>query len=393
MAPSNFSAHSVFEKLEQFKQFLQSEAAKIKIEIENYSFFESAHLYIQSRLRTTIPVLITDAEMNALSSEIEAASSQLNSFVGNSNVGHVNNAVNNINSALSRVRNFPTPLSSDDFDFAKAVSYFQATVNEAYERLNGVNQNLQKELEASKQVLTTRQNQLTELEKKITEKEVELQNLLTKQATDFENVKSVVNTSIENDRKGFTTKFNEDRSAYKTEIDTLKTESKKAFDAQLDNAATRFDGMINDLNGKLKEANKIVNIIGNVGVTGNYQRIANDHDKTADNLRFGAIGFMVVMSGLLIWSIYDLSTNGFDLYKSLVRILATKNRNLELELASIGPFIELLSEDQKTKIKIDLVSKYFGNHSNAVDDKEQTDDVSVNALDKILKTILPFVKK
>ena len=123
---------------------------------------------------------------------------------------------------------------------------------------------------------------------------------------------------------------------------------------------------------------------------------------------------MIVMSILLICSIIELSTSEFDLYKSLVRILAasvltypaiyasrestkhrnleTQNRNLELELASIGPFIELLPKEKQETIKEELVKKYFGQHTNTqLDDKDE--DVSINALEKIVKMILPFVKK
>ena len=124
---------------------------------------------------------------------------------------------------------------------------------------------------------------------------------------------------------------------------------------------------------------------------------------------------MTVMSGLLIWTIIDLSKEGFDLYKSIVRIVAatiltypaiyaskessrhrileTKNRNLELELASLGPFIELLSQDKKEKIKEDLVYRYFGNGLSEENEKESEEDVSINGLEKILKALLPLIKK
>jgi hypothetical protein len=153
-----------------------------------------------------------------------------------------------------------------------------------------------------------------------------------------------------------------------------------------------------------------------VGVTGNYQKIANQHKSSANFFRWVALGFMIVMSGLLIYSIIELSNTDFNLYKSLVRILAaavltypavyaaressrhrnleTQNRNLELELASIGPFIELLPEDKKQSIKEGLVNKYFGKSTHLEGDKkDEGDDVSISGLEKILKTILPYIKK
>ncbi|MBK1439679.1 hypothetical protein JHJ32_06765 [Parapedobacter sp. ISTM3] len=64
---------------------------------------------------------------------------------------------------------------------------------------------------------------------------------------------------------------------------------------------------------------------------------------------------------------------------------------MELELASIGPFIELLPEAKKEAIKEELVKKYFGQQASIHFDNK--DEVSINGLEKILKVILPFVKK
>lgn len=67
---------------------------------------------------------------------------------------------------------------------------------------------------------------------------------------------------------------------------------------------------------------------------------------------------------------------------------------MELELASIGPFIELLPEAKKEAIKEELVKKYFGQQVNIHSEKkDDNDEVSINGLEKILKAILPFIKK
>lgn len=171
-----------------------------------------------------------------------------------------------------------------------------------------------------------------------------------------------------------------------------------------------------ELEGKLVEAKKIVNVVGNVGVTGNFQQIANEHKKTADAWRIVAIGFMSILSGLLIYTIWDISHGQtFDWIKSLIRIGAaaalsypatyasresSKHRNLEffnrrneLELASIEPFIELLSDDKKQDIKEKLVEKYFGKNNLPNERSDVEDDVPVSVVEKIIQSILPIVKK
>ena len=126
---------------------------------------------------------------------------------------------------------------------------------------------------------------------------------------------------------------------------------------------------------------------------------------------------MLALSGLLIYTIWDISGDTFDWTKSLVRILAAAalsypatyaaresskhrklenlNRKAELELAAINPFIELLPEQKKQEIKEKLVEKYFGNNQNIISDLDEKGDenISIGTIERIVKTLLPFIKK
>ena len=416
MKPEAFKQHVVFQKLEQLKQSLQAENLSEKIGIENFTFFESVFHYIKDKLNLTNPMLVQDAELTNLAAEIEAGTSQINTFVGNNNIGHINNAINNLNSAITRTRNLPIPTSKDDYDFSKAVAHFQQTVQGAYEQLKSQNEKLKADLLDLQTDVNTKQETIKALEKQLAEKQTEIQNVLIKYNNEFETLKTNANTTVDSERKKFSDNFEADRKAFKELIDTDKDTFKKEYENQKAFFEAEAKGIVEKLEQKLAEANKIVNIVGNVGVTGNYQKIANQHKSSANFFRWVALGFMIVMSGLLIYSIIELSNTDFNLYKSLVRILAaavltypavyaaressrhrnleTQNRNLELELASIGPFIELLPDDKKQSIKEGLVNKYFGKSTHLDGDKKDDgDDVSISALEKLLKTILPYIKK
>nr|WP_294901295.1 hypothetical protein [uncultured Pedobacter sp.] len=414
MQPENFINHTVFEKLEQLKQALSTENAKEKVGIENFSFFETVYLFINDRLKLTIPILIQEAELTALASEIEAGTVQINSFLGNNNVGHITNAINNYSSALNRVRNFPMPFSKGDFDFSKVIATFQKTLEEAYKTIEADNKKLQEYLKKIQEDLLQKNTQISTLEQVLTTKEVEIQNVLNNYNTEFENIKANNSNTFEAENKKIKDSIEADRKIFKELIDTDKDSYKKEYEKQKLELETQTAEIIKSLQFKLEEAKNIVSIVGNVGVTGNYQKIAEQHKISANIFRRIALGFMVLMSGLLIYSIIELGNADFNLYKSLVRILAasvltypaiyasrestkhrnleTQNRILELELASIGPFIELLPEAKKEAIKEELVKKYFGQQASIASERKDEDDVSVNGLEKILKTILPFIK-
>jgi hypothetical protein len=414
MSPENFNSHSVFEKLNQLQDILTKNDADI-IGIENYTFFGTVHQYIIDKLRITIPLLVQDSELLNIANEIESGTNQINTFLGNKNTGHILNAVNNFHSALSRVRNLPFVISKNDFNFSKAISNFQSTIESAYQKLEDNNKKIQAELLKTQQDLSNQNTKLQDFERQLIAKETEIQNVLATYNTEFESIKVNNSNIFEAEQKRFNEEISLDRKSFKEQLNTDKEANNKIFENQKTELKEASDLVINNLNTKLEEANKIVNIVGNVGVTGNYQKIANQNNKSANFFRWVALGFMILMSILLIWSILDLSSGEFNLYKSLVRILAaavltypavyaakesnkhrnleTKNRNLELELASIGPFIELLPDDKKQQIKEELVAKYFGNQVSYTDDKNDNEDISINALEKIMKAILPFIKK
>ncbi|MBL3658292.1 hypothetical protein [Fulvivirga sediminis] len=404
MTPENFKSHQLFEKIEQLSQRLSEDEIKEKIELDKLSFFESVHQYISDRIKLTIPILVQEAEMNSLSSEIEAGLQQINAFLGNSNVGHLNNATNNFNSALNKTRNFPLPFSKNDFNFSKVIADFQKSVSDKYEHLESENEELSNTLQEFKTDLESKDKEIERLFKLVEAKESEIQNLNSNFQTEFTNIKTKATQEYETDRKTFRTEIDTDKQTFKKEIESIKKE--------IDTDTTE---LIEKLETKLAEAKSIVNVIGNVGVTGNYQIIANEHKDSANFWRWVAIFFMAVFSGLLVWTIIDLSSSGFDWTKSLIRLIAaaalsypatyaakesskhrkleTINRRSELELASINPFIEILDEDKKQNIKEKLVEKYFGNnHSDGVSESKE-EEVSIGGFEKILKAVVPLLKK
>ncbi|MCG9899084.1 MAG: hypothetical protein MH132_03705 [Hydrotalea sp.] len=405
MTPDNFRSHPVFEKLTQFYSRINEQEAKEKIDIENLYFFQSSFRYISDRLKTTIPILVQEAELSSLNNEIDAGLQQINNFLGNNNIGHINNAVNNFFSALNRVRNLPLPFAKGDYDFSKSIANFEQIVQEKYTSLEDEKNELATEIENLKADLLQKDTEINRLFKLVEAKETDIQSLNTQFQNEFSALKIKANQDIETDRNRFRQEIDSEKKIYRDEIDELK--------ATIDTDTT---DLINSLNTKLEEAKKIVNVIGNVGVTGNYQLIANEHKKAANLWRWITIAFMSAFSGLLIWTIIDLSSEGFDWLKSLIRIIAaaalsypatyaarestrhrkleTINRTAELELASLSPFIELMPETKQQAIREKLVDKYFGNGSSDTITKTSEDEsVSIGGLEKILKAVSSLLNK
>jgi prefoldin subunit 5 len=398
MTSENFDNHTIFDRLNSLKEILENDEVKEKIDLEKLSYFQTVFSYINQRVKLTIPDLVQQTELDSLSTELDAGISQLNSFSGNSNALHLTNATNNFIAAINRIKNFPIPVAKADFNFSRKIAEFEKIVKSKYKSLEKEKDELQTEITNFKTDLTTKETKIQRLLKLIEGKESEIQNLNSTFQTDFNNIKSEHNQNFENDKK-----------TYRAEIDKSKEQFRKEIDDLKNSIDTDTSTLVSKLKTKHSEAKKLVNLIGNVGVTGNYQNIANSHKKSANFWRLAAIVFMSIFSILLVWTIIDLSSEGFNWTKSLIRLIAaaalsypatyaaresskhrkleTINRNAELELASINPFIEGLADDKKQIIKEKLVEKYFGNNRNNdfLDTKEE--GLSIPAFEKLLNAI------
>ncbi|MBK9222415.1 MAG: hypothetical protein IPO16_09880 [Saprospiraceae bacterium] len=77
----------------------------------------------------------------------------------------------------NRIKNFPYPLSKDDFDFSKSIANFQKTVKSSYENLEASKTKLQEDLKLAQDDLALKQTQITALEKTLADKQTEIQNV------------------------------------------------------------------------------------------------------------------------------------------------------------------------------------------------------------------------
>lgn len=393
MTATEFLAHPVHLKTEQLLNRINEKEATEKLETDKIDFFKTACKYLLDRLKVSIPSLLSIAELDSVATEYENALTQINSYIGNDNIGHVNNAVNNINSALPYIKNFPILNLQGDFEFSKIISQFQKTVLDKQNQTEAKRTELETKIDTLSSDLANKQAELTQLTTKIELKEKELETIIANFQSQFEISNIAFTKSVSEDRENFRTEINSDREKIKTDTDEI----------------------IKDLERKLNDATKLVNVIGNVGVTGNYQIIANEHKKTANNWRNIATIFMCILSALLIYSIWKIGDINYDWHKAIIRIIASAiliypaayasresgkhrklenlNRKLELELSSISPFIEILDETKKQEVKAKLVEKYFGNNYSTEEHDNKSELISANMLETIVKLVTSITKK
>lgn len=296
-----------------------------------------------------------------------------------------------ISNACIRVNQFPTyPHESEELGWI--IEDFKNKLLSLEKLIDNEKSDFVKIISELKNNGKIEKQKLTDLETQISQREAALKLLTEGFQKEAEAVKSTA------------------KIQFKEVVEELRKEiklEKEKIDGEIEFASE-------DIQTKLVDVQALVGAIGNVGATGNYQKIANQHKIEADRLRNYSIGILLVLSIILVYCIWDIKDPGVEWHKIAIRVFSvsiliypavycaresskhreqeTINRKAELELASISPFIANLDDDVQQKIKEKLADKYFGNPLKANDSNEKTDLVPITAFEKITDQLVKVLK-
>lgn len=386
-----FQQHPVHEVLDQLEAVLNQ---KLKHPLDgatpdHLDRLKQSVSFIRQRLEIASPVLNSAARLNGIIKGLQNALTEVNSFVANGNAAHLANASNQVDGPIAAAATLPSlPGESTSVKATDAVS-FKKVAEQIIDQLRSQVEETAKSQEKFK-------NQAIELEEKAKAIQTQLDSVEVTATAKLEEIEATFN-SEESERKS----------------DFLKTQKER--DQEFSNRLKKLEDStaesIRAIDEKRKEAERIVQLVGNVGLTGNYKGAGAEEKKTADRLRSQAlwcfIGTFVVMAGTLIltaiegfnpWlAFFRMASALFLLIPGTYaakesarhRMLENRHRRAELELATIDAYLESLPEDKRSEIKAGLTPKFFGQEVQ----QPQKVDVTGSALIGLLKDAISALSK
>lgn len=352
---------------------------------------------VQSYLAQLDPLAVSVWGMSQMHAAIQAIFNELSNFLSNGNAGHLHNAGAQTDQALYPLMWVFTACTKDDSlkPAELAIAKLSESAAAAFHQLVAQ----KKQLEADVATLTAHVNAQTERLETMT-------TTIATQKADAATVTAVVQTAYSKDEADRTTAFNANERAMRDEFDMARKTMQDEFDTARKTMADKASVALSSLEKSKDDASQLVGVVGNIGVTGNYQQIANKEGEAAGTWRFvtlcffgGGIGLAVAtfvefwkepISASNVWAIgirllyaIALATPAWYTAKESARHRTNSDRarQRELELASLGPFIELLPKDKKEEIRAKMTDVYFG--------KEVEEHVNASPLDgKDLKDVI-----
>ncbi|MDF7800264.1 hypothetical protein P4C99_12370 [Pontiellaceae bacterium B1224] len=378
---------------------------------------------MQRRLGITDPLLVPINPLNKLQAPLTQISSHLSNFQSNKNEGHIQNAHNQIENILVHLSQIPVPITSSDMDaIREAAIGLRRSVGQHL-------RHLEDEARGALTQVTTLEGNVSNLQSVVERHSEETSALLQKFEQQFESAE-------ESRQENFTSKEDEFHRSTQdlldakreewTEIITKKQneydELYESINYRLDALETKFkdasNTVLDEMQERLIDAEKIVGVITDTGMIGGYQRIANSEKTSALFWRVVAFISLIVLVGFAITLFVVSMKEGFVVTASVtltrgfvavaVGILAgyaakqadkhervqRLHRKMELELASIAPYLHEFPEEEARKIKTDLAMKMFAQHD-VMGSKEskKTTQSALNLLELALDSIKALIGK
>jgi hypothetical protein len=350
---------------------------------------------VSGLLEQTPATLASTAALSNLQANLQPPISELSAFASNKNIGHIANA------AAQCEQNVLPLLWGLPQQVASLGEPSLATL-------------VQKQAEASLQTLQLLVQQRDALATSLREGQAKAESLSARfdtlqEATTRDRAEAAA--AVANLQKEFAEKEIERSAAF----EAASLGYRQDYDALRTTVASKADGALDDLEEQRKKAARIVQVVGNIGVTGNYQQIANSESAQANFWRwitvavFGAGISVAAATFIKFWNQPFSTENTWSVVIRLLYAIAItapawytaresarhrtnsdRARQTELELASIGPFIELMPEEKKVEIREALTKSYFGRPVDAHDIQSPMD---LGNMKEFVVEIVKAVKK
>lgn len=307
--------------------------------------------------------------LTQLQSGFQTVFNELSAFQSNKNLGHLQNAKAQVEQAVMPYLWAFAPIGQESglAPLSETIGQLSVTASESIRQLveqRNINLERSAALASQLQEASARIDSLTEA--------------VVQQKADAASTVAVLQKQFAEDESARDTAFNSTLKKFGVDFETMQ---KASVDAQVKGLAS--------LQASQDQAAQIVQVVGNIGVTGNFQKIATTESDQANRWRLITVAFFVCGIAIAIATFVKFWDQPFtpeNSWSVLIRLMyalaiaapawytaresarhrtnADRARQTELELASLGPFIELMPDDKKHQIREELTKRYFGNHVN-----------------------------
>ena len=412
-----FSSVDVLDKIADAKKLIEKiDSQGVTFEIAEYLQRTNAVLDLaESRFQEQNRLLWTVATTNALNKITGDIANQLTQFENDPQEKVLEQVSNLGDNLLIHLARMPISKRLEDIKVLETHALgISESATLAIQKLKKESSELQSEYEQTAKSLNELKAEIDNQKGRLDNAIVSFQNQFSesqeKRRSESENVQKEQRETYDRALASFRTKLNgferlvkATEEDCKSNINDLHKEAESKFKAQMEQFSdsyleviqkqndlmlelrTKTDETVQDLLGEVEKqrgrAQNIVGVIANTGMAGGYQKVADEEQKSAKLWKRGAVASLIILSILtIVWLFqpkgdltWELIAMRFLLFGSLAGVAtyaarqgfrheqaARNNRILELELASLDPYLAELPADTRVELKTMFAQRVFG---------------------------------
>jgi hypothetical protein len=361
--------HAALQQLEALRE--SSQLTDLNEEIDDLRRYSLDRIfYVASEARKRVSKLKgIRANLNTftnIQNSAQAIRQELENYISNKNIGHIDNALNQADQGLA-IYLSQLPTGSVAAEAERTLESFRKSSRSAVGELKANEGILKQQIGKLEQTIAAQEERIRQAQSELEASQQELANKLATNEAGFETVKMAI----------------------EAQFSTLRDTYQKDFQQDLQQSANILQHNLDELRKKKTEAAAIVQSVGDILTTGTYKATAENEAKLANRYRavtitlFG-LGIFIVISNFLMHALAVWQGHPFEETPWLIasrfatavavalpalytaresarhRTNADRARQRELELTTLGPFIELLPNNKKADIRDRLTDRYFG---------------------------------
>jgi hypothetical protein len=326
--------------------------------------------------------LVTPSILDNLNTQITSLSSHVDSFISSKDATNLTNANSYADAALDVARGWPVTQAQESEELSKSANSFRKSAGDL---IKGLNQ----DSEETRTDLDRVRKKLTDVRTEATTQVDELKGQLSAVGSQIDAEKVRVDETITQ----FQSQFSEGQEARRAEHEKSVSEQKENFQKQLEEtvsestrqgkeAKEEADALVGVITKLRDQAAKLVGVIGTTGMTGGFQKYANDQKSEADRWRWIAVVAFSLLAIVGLWLVATAGVPNFSwprfAAKAFVsaplialagyaskqshdhRLAERAARQFELEVAALDPYIALLPPERQIIVKEEMARKIFG---------------------------------
>ena len=401
MSESAYKAHPIWSTIKTLDDLLTNEAFfQPELTANEQATFERDKVIaitklIHANLEQTPAILVSMHGLTQLNTSVQSSvTTQIAAYITGKNLGHITGAANFIDQSIYSLLGICFPKFQDSGEKALTDTFdaIRSSSLKAIQQLNSEESKLVEKISLQKLEVANIQSQINTFAEIILVQKSEAMSVTAQVQKEFADSEAKRLIEFTNNIDEFKKSFNDHESKSKSAAADLIGKIEK----------NRNDGA------------NLLKALGDDSVTGNYRIIAKNETDQANTWRrvtFGLFALGIIIALCTFWKFLDQPFSPENAWSSFIRLLyaivittpawyaakesarhrnnADRARQTELELASLGPFIELMPEDKKTLIREELIKTYFGNK---VDKHEVAAPIQIKDAADLITAIKGVVK-